>query len=333
MLASALFGLFTFCMANADTVNSMLTESVFRYFPSQTPIDYNQPDSFPTIPGLYERCIGQQRMLTTESGCFRSNHPGCHLLFAPSATQCPKGIRCSAYPRRAIFDIDNIADSTCPLPHTLPDAVQFAEQAGQLGIGNDTWVIVYDNNHFFASARAWWMFRVFGHDKVSVLDGGLTRWQQLRFPVSSDFSRPSPKRFEAVFRPELFADLDQMKLIQQRGSKQILDARSEDSFNGRRPLHDAGLLPGHIPGSLTIPYRRLFAPDDFTLLPDERLRRIFFDAGVDLTKPIVTSCGSGVSAALLLLALYRIGLTDIPMFDGSWAQWGRQADLPRQTLS
>lgn len=233
-------------------------------------------------------------------------------------------------PGAQFFDIDEIADSNSPLPHTLLDADQFAEQAGQLGIGNDTWVIVYDNNHFFASARAWWMFRVFGHDKVRLLNGGLNRWQQQGFPVTSDFSRPSPKRFNAVFRPELFADLEQMKLIQQRGDKQILDARSEDSFNGRRAIHDAGLLPGHIPGSINIPYRKLFATDDFTLVPDEHLRRIFSDAKVDFSKPIVASCGSGVSAALLLLALYRIGLTDIPMFDGSWAEWGRQADLPRQ---
>lgn len=234
-------------------------------------------------------------------------------------------------PSAQFFDINEIADSTSYLHHTLPDAGQFAEQAEQLGIDNDTSVIVYDNNHFFASARAWWMFRVFRHDKVRVLNGGLIRWQQLGFPVTSDFTPPLPKRFDAAFRPELFADLGQMKLLQQRGDKQILDTRSEDSFNGRRPIHDAGLLPGHIPDSINIPYLKLFTPDDFTLLPEDQLRRIFSDAEVDLNKPIVTSCGSGVSAALLLLALYRIGLTDIPMFDGSWAEWGRQANLPRQT--
>ncbi|MGR9046889.1 MAG: sulfurtransferase, partial [Gammaproteobacteria bacterium] len=142
-----------------------------------------------------------------------------------------------------------------------------------------------------------------------------------------------PKRFDAVFRPELFADLDQMRLIQQQGSKQILDARSEDSFKGQRPLTESGLQPGHIPGSINIPYRRLLARNDSTLLPVEHLRQIISDAAVDLSKPIVTSCGSGVSAALLSLALYQLGLPDTPLFDGSWAQWGRQPDLPRQTTS
>ena len=236
-------------------------------------------------------------------------------------------------PGAQFFDIDEIANSTSPLPHTLPSDKQFARQVGQLGIDNESWVIVYDNNHFFASARVWWMFRVFGHEKVKVLDGGLTRWKQQRFPLTSDMNQPAQKHFNAVFRPELFADLTQMQRIQQQGSHQILDARSEDSFNGQRPLNDAGLQPGHIPGSFNIPYRNLFAPDDHTLRPVEHLKRIMAGAGVDLSKPMVTSCGSGVSAALLLLALYRLGRPDIPMFDGSWAQWGRQADLPRQTTA
>lgn len=236
-------------------------------------------------------------------------------------------------PGARFFDIDEIADSSSPLPHTLPDADRFARQVGRLGIDNETSVIVYDDNHFFASARAWWMFRVFGHEKVNVLNGGLTRWKKRLFPVASDAIKPAPKRFDAVFRPELFADLNQMRLIQQQGSKQILDARSEDSFKGQRPLTEPGLQPGHIPGSINIPYRHLLARDDSTLLPVERLRQIISEAAVDLSKPIVTSCGSGVSAALLSLALYQLGLPDTPLFDGSWAQWGRQPDFPRQTTS
>lgn len=234
-------------------------------------------------------------------------------------------------PGAQFFDVDEIADLTSPLPHTLPDAGQFAEQVGRLGIGNDTRVVIYDNNHFFASARAWWMFRIFGHEQVKVVDGGLNRWKHRRLPVTADWTSPSLKSFHAVFRPELLADLKQMTIIQQRRSKQILDARSEDSFNGRRPLHDVGLLPGHIPGSINIPYQNLFVHDEQTLLPVEQLRRIFSDAEVDFSKPMVTSCGSGVSAALLLLALYQLGFPDVPMFDGSWAQWGRHRDLPRQT--
>jgi thiosulfate/3-mercaptopyruvate sulfurtransferase len=225
------------------------------------------------------------------------------------------------------FDIDAIADRNNPLPHTLPSAEQFGRQVGQLGIDNHTWVIVYDHNHFFASARAWWMFRVFGHDKVKVLDGGLTRWKQLAFPLTDERKSPSSKVFKAVFHPELFADLVQMREIQQQGSAQILDSRSEDSFMGQRP-YEPGLQPGHIPGSLNIPYQRLFVPDDHRLRPVDQLRQLLATAAVDRSKPIVTSCGSGVSAAVLLLALYQVGLPKVPLFDGSWAEWGRQKDVP-----
>jgi thiosulfate/3-mercaptopyruvate sulfurtransferase len=236
-------------------------------------------------------------------------------------------------PGAQLFDIDEIADLNSSFPHTLPCADQFAQQVGQMGIDNDTWVLIYDNNHFFASARAWWMFRVFGHDNVKIVDGGLTRWMHLSLPLTSDTIKPVPKIFNAEFDSELFLDLEKMQIVQQQGSKLILDARSEDSFNGQRPLNDTGLHPGHIPGSINIPYQKLFAKDDHTLLPVEQLRQVISDAAVDLSKPMVTSCGSGVSAALLLLALYQIGIHEVPMFDGSWAQWGRQTNLPQQTKS
>lgn len=235
-------------------------------------------------------------------------------------------------PSAQFFDIDDIADLSSPLPHTLPRADQFARQVGQLGIDNDTWVFVYDNNHFFAAARVWWMFRVFGHDKVNVVDGGLNRWQHLEFPLTSDRSRAVPKVFDAVFQPELFVDLEQMRVIQQQGGRQILDARSEDSFNGQRPLSDIGLQSGHIPGSFNIPYQDLFTHEHHTVCPIDQLSQRISLAGVDISKPMVTTCGSGVSAALLLLALYRLGIHEVPMFDGSWAEWGRREDLPRESM-
>jgi thiosulfate/3-mercaptopyruvate sulfurtransferase len=226
------------------------------------------------------------------------------------------------------FDIDDIADRNSPFPHTLPSAEQFGRQVGQLGIDNDNWVIVYDHNHFFASARVWWMFRAFGHDKVKVLDGGLTRWKQLAFPLTDDRKAPVPKAFQAMFRPELFADLAQMREIQQQGSAQILDSRSEDSFMGQRPLHEPGLQPGHIPGSFNILYQRLFVSDDHRLRPVDQLAQLLSSATIDCSKPVVISCGSGVSAAVLLMALYQIGIPEVSLFDGSWAEWGRQKDVP-----
>lgn len=228
----------------------------------------------------------------------------------------------SHIPGSQFFDIDRIADLNAPLPHTLPSAEQFARQMGQLGIDKASHVIVYDNNHFFAAARVWWMFRVFGHDKVSVLDGGLSRWQALGFPLTSESSRPTNQTFHANFRPDLLVDLTQMQTIHRLASRQILDARSADSFNGLRPTGETGLPSGHIPGSVNIPYQRLYSAEQ-TLLAAERLREIFTAAGVDLTQPMVASCGSGVSAAVILLALYQLGIQDVPMYDGSWAEWSR----------
>ena len=201
------------------------------------------------------------------------------------------------------FDIDEIADRRSPLPHTLPNSDQFSRQMGLLGINNQTSVILYDNNHFFASARAWWMFRIFGHDNVKVVDGGLSRWRQLAYPMSNEMTKPNPKQFETMFRPELFVDLSAMQAIHRQGSKQILDARSEDSFNGQRLVHEPDLKPGHIPGSINIPYRHLYVEEDHTLRPVDRLIDVLASRNVNFDKPIVTTCGSGVSAAVLLLAL------------------------------
>ncbi|MGD0959325.1 MAG: 3-mercaptopyruvate sulfurtransferase [Methylomonas sp.] len=236
-------------------------------------------------------------------------------------------------PGAQFFDIDVIVDTSRPLPHTFPSAEQFAQQTGQLGIDTKTWVYIYDNNHFFAAARAWWMFRVFGHQKVKVVDGGLSRWKQLSFPLTAAKTTPVPKEFVAAFQSELYVDLKQMQVIQTQASRQILDARSEDSFNGQRQLSEIGLFPGHIPGSINIPYQNLVIHNQPGLVSIEKLSRLLSAAGVDLAKPMVTSCGSGVSAALLLLALYEMGVHVVPMYDGSWAEWGRHPKLPRQTES
>jgi len=234
-------------------------------------------------------------------------------------------------PGALFFDIDAVADLSSSLSHMLPKAEDFADTIGKMGITNDTLVLIYDNNHFFAAARVWWMFRVFGHDQVRVVDGGLTGWKHLNFPVNSEQPSPIRKTFKAQYRPELVFNLMEMSLAQRTKSRQIIDARSADSYLGQRSLAHTALQPGHIPGSINIPYTCLTDSNQQTLLTKQKLQTLFEDARINLSKPIVTTCGSGVSAAVLALALYQIGLTDIPLYDGSWAEWGRQMDAPKQT--
>ena len=228
------------------------------------------------------------------------------------------------------FDIDKIAELENPLPHTIPNTKQFSDAVGKMSIDHDTLVIIYDNNHFFAAARVWWMFRVFGHKSVRILDGGLKRWKHLNFPVDLEQLSPVRKMYQTRYRPELVCDLPQMMQIQQTGSRQVLDARSPDSFLGQRPLTTRELQPGHIPNSINLPYASLTGGEQDTLLPSQQLQLLFKQAGVNLSQPLVTTCGSGVSAAVLLLALYQIGLNEVPMYDGSWAEWGRQTGIPTE---
>jgi len=234
-------------------------------------------------------------------------------------------------PGALFFDIDKVADLNNQLPHTLPSSEQFADAVGNLGIDNNTLVVIYDNNHFFAAARVWWMFRVFGHNKVRILDGGLTRWRQLNFPVNSEQPMLIIKRFNTQYHSELVFDLNQMMSVQKSHSWQIVDARSADSFLGKRTQADKSLHTGHIPNSINLPYARLTDLEQQTLLPNKKLHSIFKEIQINLTKSIVTTCGSGVSAAVVILALYQIGRTDVPMYDGSWSEWGRRPDTPTQT--
>jgi len=233
-------------------------------------------------------------------------------------------------PRALFFDINQVADLNDPLPHTLPNTKQFADAVGEMGIDNNTNIVIYDNNHFFAAARVWWMFRVFGHNKIRVLDGGLARWKQLSYPINSEQPDSKRKTFSVTYQPELVFDLRRMMSIQKTQAWQIVDARSADSFLGQRPQTSENLPSGHIPNSINLPYTNLTDVEQQRLLPNKQLLSLFEETGIDLSKPIVTSCGSGVSAALIVLALYQLGQTEIPMYDGSWAEWGRQLDTPKQ---
>jgi thiosulfate/3-mercaptopyruvate sulfurtransferase len=233
-------------------------------------------------------------------------------------------------PGAVFFDIDAIANHATSLPHMLPSAREFARAVGALGIGDRDRVIVYDSRGVVSAARVWWTFRAFGHDAVAVLDGGLPRWRAEGRPVESGAPAPRPRKFTARLRRSLVRDLAGMRRNLATRQAQVLDARSRGRFAGTEPEPRAGLRSGHIPGSLNLPYDELYQKDG-TLLPPQELEGKFKAAGLDLGKPVVTSCGSGVTASVLALGLYAAGRSDVAVYDGSWTEWAGRADTPIET--
>jgi thiosulfate/3-mercaptopyruvate sulfurtransferase len=230
-------------------------------------------------------------------------------------------------PGAVFFDIDAIADRGTTLPHMLPSPEEFGAAVGALGIGSGDRVVVYDVRGVVSAARVWWTFRAFGHDAVAVLDGGLKKWRAEGRPVESGLPSPARRTFTARRRAELVRDLDAMRANLGSRSAQVLDARSAGRFAGTEPEPRAGLRGGHIPGSLNLPYETLYRPDG-TLKPPDELAAAVHTAGVDLGRPIVTTCGSGVTASVLALALHLLGRRDVAVYDGSWSEWGGRADTP-----
>lgn len=230
-------------------------------------------------------------------------------------------------PGAAFFDVDAVSDHDNPLPHMFPSAEQFGRDVGALGIGNGDTVVVYDSGGWVAGPRAWWMFLSYGHNKVRVLDGGLKKWRAEARPVESGAATLRPAMFRAAFDAGRVRSKQQMVANVASRAEQVVDARASDRFEARVGEPRPGLRPGHIPGSRNLPYNHLFDAATGAMKPVDELRKAFTGAGVKLDSPIVTSCGSGVSAAVLTLALYRLGLENPALYDGSWSEWG-QADGP-----
>jgi thiosulfate/3-mercaptopyruvate sulfurtransferase len=225
-------------------------------------------------------------------------------------------------PGARFFDIDDLSDTTSPLPHMLPSAEKFASRMRRMGIGDGKRVIAYDALGMFSAARAWWMFQVMGHAEAAVLDGGLPKWKAEGRPLEDGPPHPSQERhFTARVNTMMVRDLDEVARAAEGGREQIVDARGAPRFTGEAPEPRPGLRSGHIPGSRNLPYADLFNGDG-TFKADGDLRSAFEGAGVDLAKPVITSCGSGVTAAILSLGLTVLGHRNHALYDGSWSQWG-----------
>ena len=228
------------------------------------------------------------------------------------------------------FNIDDIADPNASLPHMLPDPALFAAKVGALGISNMHHVVVYDVYGLQSAARAWWMFRVFGHGNVSLLNGGLPKWLAERRPVESEVRPRATHSFTATFRPELVRAAQDLLDNVDSQAWQVADARAAGRFTGEEPEPRAGMRSGHIPGSTSLPFPKLLTAER-TLRPAAQLQAAFAESGIDLNAPLVTTCGSGVTACVLALGGYLIGATDIAVYDGSWSEWGGRDDTPVAT--
>lgn len=246
--------------------------------------------------------------------------------FLPGDPRDPKAEYALVHiPGGVFFGIDDIVDEASDLPHMLPSAVKFASRMRRLGIGDGARLVIYDSQGLFSAPRVWWTFRAMGHEDVVVLDGGLPKWIAEGRPVEDGVPPPRERHFTTRYNNDLVRDQAQVRRALAGGRDQLVDARPAARFTGEAPEPRPGLRSGHMPGARNVPASSLIAPDG-TLKSAEQLKSLFETAGVDLARPIITTCGSGITASTLALGLARIGRDRTPVYDGSWADWGRPGD-------
>lgn len=232
-------------------------------------------------------------------------------------------------PGAVFFDIDEIADHSRGLPHMLPPPDVFALHMARLGIANGDKLVVYDGSGLFSAPRVWWSFRVFGVENVFILDGGFPKWRAEGKPVEAGMVTREPTHFSPAFNEAMVAGVERVKKTLVDRSAQVVDSRPAERFRGEAPEPRPGVRPGHMPGSLNLPAGKLV--ENGVLASPQKIAAAVSEAGIDPAKPVITSCGSGVSAAILWLALDSIGKEPQALYDGSWTEWGGNEELPVAT--
>ncbi len=235
-------------------------------------------------------------------------------------------------PGAVFFDVDEIADDSTDLPHMLPSPEKFSSRVRKLGLGDGVRIVVYDNNGFMASHRVWWTFRAFGHADIAVMDGGLQKWLAEGRETEDLPPVPGERHFTARFDNTLVRNRDQVRANIDSGRELTVDARPAGRFSGETPEPREGLASGHIPGSVSVPVTAVLQPNHFnTMRPADEISAVMADAGVRAGQPVITTCGSGITAATLAFALHLIGRDGVAVYDGSWTDWASHPDSPIET--
>ncbi|MBT0957327.1 3-mercaptopyruvate sulfurtransferase [Alphaproteobacteria bacterium KMM 3653] len=276
-----------------------------------------------------------QTLVSTQWLAERLKYPDIRILdaswYLPGDARDPKADFAAEHiPGARFFDIDEISDHRSPLPHMVPPVEKFMSRLREMGVGDGHQVVVYDGAGLFSAARVWWLFQLMGQKNVAVLDGGLPKWKAEGHPTDDNPPHIRDRHMTVQLQNDMVKDVTQVAAASKLGDWQIVDARAAERFRGDAPEPREGLRAGHIPGSKNVPFKTLLNADG-TMKSEPELTAIFEAAGVDLKTPVITSCGSGVTAAVLSLALTRLGHPRHALYDGSWSEWGMESSLKVET--